>query len=81
MKKFIVLSLAGILIFALGATVYAQAPKLEFKVSGFIDAQTFFQNNVPPYNTAAGLLRVTPATAAFGRLPGVLFRLVIEPRV
>jgi len=69
MKKFIVLSLAGILIFALGATVYAQAPKLEFRVSGFIDAQTFFQNNVPPYNTAAGLLRVTPPTAAFWAAP------------
>jgi hypothetical protein len=65
MKKFIVLSLAGILIFALGATVYAQAPKLEFRVSGFIDAQTFLLNNVPPRNTSAGLLRVTPPTAAF----------------
>jgi len=78
MKKFIVLSLAGILIFALGATVYAQAPKLEFRVSGFIDAQTYFQNNVPPYNAGAGLLRVTPPTAAFGRLLRVLYLLVIE---
>ncbi len=69
MKKFIVLSLAGILIFALGATVYAQAPKLEFRVSGFIDAQTFFQNNVPPYNTAAGLLKVTPGTSTFWAAP------------
>ena len=48
MKKLIVLSLAGILILALGATVYAQAPKLEFRVSGFIDAQTFWNMNVPP---------------------------------
>jgi hypothetical protein len=69
MKKFIVLSLAGILIFALGATVYAQAPKLEFRVSGFIDAQTFFQNNVPPYNTAAGMLKVTPGTSTFWAAP------------
>ena len=47
MKKFIVLSLAGVLIFALGTTVYAQAPKLEFKVSGFIDAQTFLDFECP----------------------------------
>jgi len=59
MKKFIILSLAGVLIFALGATVHAQAPKLEFKVSGYIDAQTFWTMNVPPRNTSAGLYAVT----------------------
>ena len=59
MKKFIILSLAGVLIFALGATVYAQAPKLEFKVSGYIDAQTFWTMNVPPRYTSAGLYGVT----------------------
>ena len=55
MKKFIVLCLAGVLIFALGATVYAQAPKLEFRASGFIDTQTFIGSNVPQYNTGAAL--------------------------
>ena len=65
MKKFIVLGLAGLLIVIFSTTVYAQAPKLEFRVSGFIDAQTFFQNNVPPRNTSAGPLRVTPGTSTF----------------
>ena len=77
MKKFIVLSLAGILIFALGATVYAQAPKLEFRVSGFIDTQTFLQNNVPPYNGAAGLLKVTPGTSTFWPYGSGLTRLLV----
>ncbi|MEW6376647.1 MAG: hypothetical protein AB1502_12760 [Thermodesulfobacteriota bacterium] len=43
MKKFIVLSLVGLLILAFGTTVFAQkkeAPKLDFIASGFIDAQT-----------------------------------------
>ena len=47
MKKFAVLFLAGFLILALGATVYAQ-PKLEFRASGFIDVQSFYTMNVPP---------------------------------
>jgi len=55
MKKFMVLSLAGILIFALGATVYAQAPKLEFRTSGMIDVQTFYGSNVPQYQSGLGL--------------------------
>jgi hypothetical protein len=54
MKKFIVLSLAGVLIFALGATVYAQAPKLEFRASGMIDVQTMLGVNVPQYNGGLG---------------------------
>jgi len=49
MKKFTVLFLAGLLILAFGATASAQAPKLEFKASGFIDAQTFLGVNVPQY--------------------------------
>ena len=49
MKKFTVLFLAGLLILALGATASAQAPKLEFKASGFIDTQTFLGVNVPQY--------------------------------
>ncbi len=58
MKKFIVLWLAGLLTLALGAPGYAQAPKLEFKASGFLDTQTFLDRNVPQRNTSAGLYSV-----------------------
>jgi len=46
--------------FCSGATTYAQAPKLEFRVSGFIDAQTFWNRNVPPFyfNLSAGIYRL-----------------------
>ncbi|MGA2318494.1 MAG: hypothetical protein ABSG71_19265 [Thermodesulfobacteriota bacterium] len=54
MKQFIALSLVGFLILAFGATAYAQAPKLEFKASGFIDTQTFLGENVPQYNNNPG---------------------------
>jgi len=54
MKKFIVLCLAGLLILALAAPGYAQAPKLEFKASGFIDTQTFIGEGVPQYNSSPG---------------------------
>jgi len=47
MKKLIVLFLAGLVILAFGATAYAQ--KLEFRASGFIDAQTAIEFNVPGY--------------------------------
>jgi len=51
MKKFIVLSIVGLLVLSFGTTVFAQAkkedPKLEFKVSGFIDAASFWARNVP----------------------------------
>ncbi|MGZ3604326.1 MAG: hypothetical protein ACXU9P_05150, partial [Thermodesulfobacteriota bacterium] len=49
MKKLTVLFLAGLLILAFGITAYAQAPKLEFRASGFIDTQTFIGENVPQY--------------------------------
>jgi hypothetical protein len=55
MKKFTVLFLTGILILAFGATASAQAPKLEFRASGFIDTQTFIGVNVPSYQSASGL--------------------------
>ncbi len=48
MKKFTVLCLAGLLVLAFGVAAYAQEPKLEFRASGFIDAQTFLMENVPP---------------------------------
>jgi hypothetical protein len=47
MKKFVVLTLFGLLIMAFGATVYAQ--KLEFKASGMIDFDTVWAFNVPYY--------------------------------
>ena len=55
MKKLSVLFLAGLLILALGATASAQAPKLEFRASGFIDAQTIYTRNVPSYQAASAL--------------------------
>jgi len=58
MRKLTVLSLAGLLILAFSAIAYAQAPKLEFRASGFIDIQTFEGVGVPQYNTGAGLYRV-----------------------
>ncbi len=58
MKKFIVLWSAGFLILGFSAAVCAQAPKLEFKASGFIDTQTFLEENVPQRNTSAGMYRV-----------------------
>jgi hypothetical protein len=47
MKKFVVLSLFGLLIMAFSATVYAQ--KLDFKASGMIDFDTTLNTNVPFY--------------------------------
>ena len=70
MKKFIVLCLAGLLILAFGAPGYAQAPKLEFKASGFLDIQTFLMENVPQRNTSAGLYRVVNPNYASTAVPG-----------
>ena len=66
MKKFIVLCLAGLLILAFSAPGYAQAPKLEFKASGFIDAQTFLEENVPQRNTSAGMYSVVNTNYSSG---------------
>jgi len=71
MKKFTVLFLAGLLILAFGVTANAQAPKLEFKASGFIDAQTFYGYNVPQYNGGAGLYGTTPANYAGSPFGGI----------
>jgi hypothetical protein len=56
MKKFIVLSLFGLLIMAFSATVYAQ--KLEFRASGIIDATSEYWVNVTPGNAGAGLYNI-----------------------
>jgi hypothetical protein len=66
MKKFIGLCLAGLLILALAAPGYAQAPKLEFKASGYIDTQTFWMEGVPQRNTSAGTYGVTNGNYASG---------------
>ena len=55
MKKFVVLSFVSLIILAFGSIVYGQpaAPVLEFKASGFIDAQTFwYKNSTQGYNGA-----------------------------
>jgi len=54
MKKFVII-LAGLLIMAFGATVYAQT--LEFKASGYIDVLSMLTRNVPehPYETTANV--------------------------
>jgi len=73
MKKFTVLGLAGLLILIFSATVLAQAPKLEFKISGFIDVQTYWTENVPNRSTSAGLYGVTyPGTRFFPPGSGAL---------
>jgi hypothetical protein len=54
MKKFIVLSLCGLLIMAFTATAHA----IDFKVSGFIDAIGVWNENVPRYNAGAGMFQV-----------------------
>jgi hypothetical protein len=76
MRKLIVLSLAGLLILAFGATAYAQAPKLEFRASGFIDAQTFLGENVPQYNSGP---QVNAATAGLPPAGGADLYRVINP--
>jgi len=52
MKKFVVLSLIALLVLAFGSMAFAQAKKeelkLEFRASGFIDAQTLYWRNVSP---------------------------------
>ena len=52
MKKFILLSLMGLLIMAFSSIAYAQ---FEFKASGFIDAQWFYNVNATPDNPAGGI--------------------------
>ena len=59
MRKLTVLSLAGLLILAFSAVGYAQAPKLEFRASGFIDAQTFWGEGVPQYQTGSNTYLMT----------------------
>jgi len=56
MKKFIVLSSVLLLILAFGATVYGQEQKLDFRASGFIDAQSLLWRGVTGGNKTAGII-------------------------
>ena len=68
MRKFLVFGIVGFLVL-FGTTVYAQAPKLDFRASGFIDTQTVWDKNVPVYNAAAGLFK-TPSPTISTFTPG-----------
>lgn len=75
MKKFVVLTLFGLLIMAFSSMAYAQ--KLEFRASGAIDMDTILAENVPDYFTQvatvhaqhAGIFQ-TWAIPAFNTLSG-----------
>jgi hypothetical protein len=62
MKKFILLSFMGLLIMAFSTSVYA----MDFKASGFIDAQWFYNVNATPANPAGGIYDVLPAVFKYG---------------
>ena len=57
MKKFILLSFMGLLIMAFSTSVYA----MDFKASGFIDAQWFYNVNATAANPAGGIYRALPS--------------------
>ncbi len=64
MKKFIVLSSVLLLILAFGAAVYGQETKLDFRASGFIDAQSLLWRGVTGGSPAAGI--INPYSATYG---------------
>lgn len=63
MKKFTVLAIIGLLIMALGAPVYAQAPKTEWKISGFMDMNAFWYRNNLDGQGSAGFSATNPIAA------------------
>jgi len=67
MKKFIVLTLFGLLIMAFSATAYA----LEFKASGMIDFDTVLEENTPYF--------FGTVSAVHGRTTGSIFQSWITP--
>jgi hypothetical protein len=71
MKKFIVISLCGLLIMAFSSIVCAQE-KLEFKASGFIDTVTEYWRNVSGANSGATIYdgvkaEIRPGGSAFNK--------------
>jgi hypothetical protein len=80
MKKLTVISLAGLLILAFGATGYAQDVKLEFRASGSIDVQWHRSVNVPPLNPGATPIYNSLSTYnAFGQSPPAVGPLTYFP--
>ncbi len=73
MKKFTVLTLIGLLILAFGVTAYSQekAPVLEFKASGFIDAISEYNRNVPQAALAGWSNGGTSGDTLFGAMTSV----------
>ena len=73
MKKFTVLTLIGLLILAFGVTAYSQekAPVLEFKASGFIDAISEYNRNVPQAALAGYSNGGTSGDTLFGAMTSV----------
>jgi hypothetical protein len=75
MKKFIVLSLVALLVLAFGTMAFAQAkkeePKLEFKISGFIDAKYFVHRNVVTGGPAGSGIHTYWPAPYFPDKPGV----------
>ena len=71
MKKFIVLSLIGLLVMAFGITAYAQdkAPVLDFKASGFIDVLSEWNRNVPQPGAGTGYGATSTNDVLFGPPP------------
>jgi len=67
MKKFILLSFMGLLIMAFSTSVYA----MDFKASGFIDAQWFYNVNATAANPAGGFYNVLPAAFKWDTATGI----------
>jgi hypothetical protein len=67
MKKFILLSFMGLLIMAFSTSVSA----MDFKASGFIDAQWFYNVNATAANPAGGIYRAMPSNFYWNTGTGV----------
>ncbi len=70
MKKIVVLSLIALLVLAFGTMAFAQAkkdePTMQFKASGWIDAQFNSFKNATPGSGAALIFNVVPSAYQFG---------------
>lgn len=72
MKKFVALSLIALMVLAFSTISFAQKkeePKLEFKASGFIDAQSTWGRNITEGNPAAGLYNTVSPSYRPGGAP------------
>jgi hypothetical protein len=80
MKKFIVLSLSGLLILALGATVYGQ-DKLDFKASGYFRFNTEYLRNNIVGGPSVGIYDIMDSTVKPGGKAWNTESLMVEQRV